>query len=197
MSQHFDCSPYDLVFSSDLSRALDTCKLIVDSQKQIITDLNLRERSFGPFEGKTLDQLKQLAAKEGFSSSKLSEFTPIGGESLPQVNQRVKHFLNNRLLKSVSIGSRVLVVSHGGVIREMMRYFRDDLKCDFKDKSPLTITSNTSVNEFKLFHNNIKLISVECLKLHDISHLSGESKALALNEEQINDKPNDGNQEAL
>jgi hypothetical protein len=78
-----------------------------------------------------------------------------------------------------------------------MRYFRDELKCDFKDKSPLTITPNTSVNQFKLFHNNIKLISVECLKLHDISHLSGQNKASALNEEQINDKPNDGNQEAL
>jgi broad specificity phosphatase PhoE len=197
LSEHFDSGPYDLVFSSDLSRALDTCKLIVDNRKQIITDLNLRERSFGPFEGKTLDQLKQFAAKEGFPSSKLSEFTPIGGESLPQVNQRVKNFLNDRLLKSVSIGSHVLVVSHGGVIREMMRYFRDELKCDFKDKSPLTITPNTSVNQFKLFHNNIKLISVECLKLHDISHLSGQNKASALNEEQINDKPNDGNQEAL
>jgi len=197
LSQSFDCSPYKLVYSSDLSRALDTCRIIVNDKKQIITDVRLRERSFGPIEGQSLDQLKQLAAKQGFPSSKLSEFTPNGGESLPQVKNRVIQFFNNCVIKSVENSCHVLIVTHGGVIRETMRYFRDELKCDFNGLNPLVITPNTSLNEFKLFYNNERLVSAQCLKLHDINHLSGETKASALSEEQINDKPTDSNQAVL
>ena len=101
-------------------------------------------------------------------------------------------------LKGCPNESQVLIVSHGGVIREIMKYFRDKLKCKFpKGVSPTVITPNTSLNEFKITFGKSGLISAECLKIHDIQHLSGEMKALALNEEQINDSNVSGQQEAL
>lgn len=198
LSQDLDCSRFDKIFSSDLSRALDTAKIVVKTEDRIQTDRRLRERGFGPIEGQSLDQLKALAAKHGFPPNKLSEFTPEGGESLEQVSQRVVDFFANHLIKLVSNGSRVLIVSHGGVIREMIKYFRDRLKCQFpKGSSPTVITPNTSLNEFKLIYGKKGLISAECLKLHDIQHLSKDMKDLALSEEQINDSNNSGQQEAL
>ena len=200
MAQHFDGSRFNLIYASDLSRALDTAKIALkEHQNRIQTDRRLRERGFGPAEGKSLDELKALAAKNGYPPSHLSQFTPEGGETLQQVSQRVIDFFTSRVIKEVSNGSHVLIVSHGGVIREIIKYLKHSLKCEFpKGSAPTIITPNTSLNEFKIVYDNEKLISAECLKLHDIQHLSGEMKNSALSEEQINDtKTNEGNQEAL
>ncbi|CAG2105816.1 unnamed protein product [Medioppia subpectinata] len=78
-----------------------------------------------------------------------------------------------------------------------MRYFKSGLKCDFNGLNPNIITPNTAVNEFKLFYENKRLVSAECLKLHDIQHLSGECKTFAEKEEQLNDSNTAGQQEAL
>ncbi|XP_054159106.1 probable fructose-2,6-bisphosphatase TIGAR A [Oppia nitens] len=200
LSQHLDCNRFQLIFSSDLSRALDTAKIVVKNDERIQTDTLLRERCFGTIEGNSLDHLKAVAKEHGFPPKPLPEFTPEGGESLEDVSRRVVDFLNNHLLKMVSNesnGSHILIVSHGGVIRQIMKYFKNDLNCDFNGLNPNIITPNTSVNEFKLFYDNNHLISAECLNLHDIKHLIGECKTLALNEEQINDPKTSGQYEAL
>ena len=146
-------------------------------------------------EGQPFDNLRALAAKEGIPSNKLREFTPKGGESLQEVKRRVVDFFSNQLIESVSNGSQVLIVSHGGIIREIMKYFRDELNCHFKS-SPDIRTPNTSVSEFKLFYMNNKLISGECVKIHDIQHLTGECKTLAL-KEQTNETNNEDNRRLI
>ncbi|CAG2166291.1 unnamed protein product, partial [Oppiella nova] len=140
LAQHLDCTQFDIIFASDLSRALDTAKIVVKSNDRIQTDVRLRERSFGVIEGQSLDVLKAEATKHGFPANKLSQFTPEGGETPQQVTDRVVDFLNNHLLKLVSNESRVLIVSHGGVTREIMRFIHNGLKCDFKGQTPNIIT---------------------------------------------------------
>lgn len=201
LAQHLDGNRYHLIYSSDLSRALDTAKIALkEHQSRIQTDRRLRERGFGSLEGKSIDELKRLALQNGIPPSKLSQFTPEGGETLEQVNQRVVDFLTSRVIKEVASGNQVLVISHGGVIRETIKYLKESLKCQFpKGSAPTIITPNTSFNEFKVVYDSEKLISAECLKLHDIQHLTGEMRSSALNQEQINDtKPETtGDQEAL
>lgn len=97
LSKNFDVNNYDYIFSSDLSRAYDTCRILVKNQKEILAEELLRERAFGYIEGKSLDFLKNEAAKKGFSVANLSQFTAEGGESLEQVNERVRKFFNFRI----------------------------------------------------------------------------------------------------
>jgi len=103
----------------------------------------------------------------------------------------VKTFFTDYLVKNVQPDWNVLVTTHGGVIREIMRYFKEECKCDFagmNNPGPLVITPNTSVNEFLItYDNNHKIVSVKCLRLHDTDHLQGSCRTSALGEEQIND----------
>lgn len=67
------------------------------------------------------------------------------------------------------------MVTHGGVIREFTRYFRDRLRCVLPDQEPMRVTPNTGVNVFKLVYVNQVLKIAECLKMHETSHLNGMS----------------------
>lgn len=69
------------------------------------------------------------------------------------------------------------MVTHGGVIREFHRFFRDHLRCQLTDMEPMRVTPNTGVNVFKIVydnaHNEQTLRIAECLKMHETSHLNG------------------------
>ena len=55
---------FDLVYSSDLSRAYDTCLAITGDPEVIIKDQLLRERDFGRFEGQPNSVLVSVIDKE-------------------------------------------------------------------------------------------------------------------------------------
>lgn len=192
LSKAIDQSKYNLIYSSDLGRAYDTCCESVD-KKLIKTDLRLRERSLGICEGKTVDDLKSMAVQAGVSLRNLSTFTPPEGETPEQVGARIKDFYKS-IINQTESGWNVLVVTHGGIVRETLRYFKNELNCDFssfKDKNPLVITPNTGICEIKLYHSNGQLKFAECTRLHDISHLDNKTKSIVLSEKQINDNGND------
>lgn len=83
----------------------------------------------------------------------------------------------------------ILLVTHGGVIREFMRFFRDSLKCQLPEgvKEPLIVTPNTGINVFRIFYklnsrqdafgdqNTALLLNADCLRIHDTTHLKDES----------------------
>lgn len=78
---------FDLVYSSDLSRAYETCQLIVgQGDNDIVIDDRLRERAFGNIEGKSLETFRQEAANAGYDHRNYSSFTPPGAETLAQVS---------------------------------------------------------------------------------------------------------------
>lgn len=111
-AQVIDAKDWDLVISSPLSRAKDTAKIVAEENdlgKVSIEEL-LLERSFGEAEGLSHEEWR---AKYADSNS-----VP-GGESLPDLEHRA-----NRLLQTLATkyaGKRVLAVSHGALIRVLLR----------------------------------------------------------------------------
>lgn len=98
---------FDLIYTSDLSRASETCRIIVGPDKHIQTDDLLRERAFGVIEGQPLDVYRAEAAKAGHSKN-YSAFTPKGAEHISEVNNRVRKFCQY-LTTVVKPGDHVLV----------------------------------------------------------------------------------------
>ena len=185
-----------------------------DKKDEIIVDERLRERSYGIFEGKNLKDLREAAKKAGFNDKNYSSFLPEGAESLDEVRQRIQDFCHHQLLCSsqdtddsngsslpvkdncipqnvteVEVSSsppkNILLVTHGGVIREFMRFFRDSLKCQLPEgvREPLIVTPNTGVNVFRINYrlndafsdqNTALLVLAECLRVHDTTHLKSE-----------------------
>ena len=111
----------DAVYSSDLQRALATAKIIASRhQLDVITCAELREINFGKLEGLNFEEISQLfpefAAKWRVQRSTNIEFP--GGESLDQLNKRVRNFVGR--LKKRKADETVLVVAHAGVLRSLI-----------------------------------------------------------------------------
>ncbi|OTF70350.1 phosphoglycerate mutase-like protein [Euroglyphus maynei] len=192
LAKNFDSNGFTRIYSSDLSRAYDTCSILLsDHCKSIITDPLLRERSFGEMEGCQLKDLVSKAREAGLSTP---EYIAKGGESLADVHKRVIRFLQEKILVSVNPDERILIVSHGGVIRQMIEFLVQFMpknlnSLEFERKKSL-IPPNTSVTEFKIFYCPIKhqIESIECIRLHEIGHLDKKTQQHALNQPQVNAK---------
>lgn len=85
------------VYTSDLSRAHDTARLIVAANEndsdvdRIRTTDMARERCFGVLEGKGVVEFSK-EAKEAGMTKKPWKFTPEGAETVEQVRARAKMF---------------------------------------------------------------------------------------------------------
>ncbi len=113
---------FHYVYSSDLPRAFTTAKIITEPKKlKVITDVRLRERSFGIGEGLTHEELAQRAPEvwKYIKSGDINYVIP-NGESKMQVLDRTLEFFNELTKKHLS--DRVLVVTHGGVINVLLRH---------------------------------------------------------------------------
>lgn len=112
---------FDVVISSDLQRAVDTAKII--NTKLLLPleyNSNLRERSFGILEGKTIAEIeKQHPNEYTFYKERNPEYVVPKGESTEQLFKRVTSEIENIAQKYHH--KKVLIVSHGLVL-EMMLY---------------------------------------------------------------------------
>merc|ERR1711974_185312 len=93
---------FDAVYSSDLSRAYDTCLAIVGAERRLIqTEPLLRERDFGRFENAPWSVFKQAVAKAGCESPKdFGEFEDESMESLDCDEERAGTFLKKLFQRS-------------------------------------------------------------------------------------------------
>lgn len=96
----------------------------------------------GKNEGRPLEEFYERAREAGFADN-LSKYTPEGAERQEAVYERVKHFFKNNLMHDVKNGHEVLLVSHGGVIREFHRLFQNELKINLNGLKPFIVTPNT------------------------------------------------------
>ncbi|CAL8242090.1 unnamed protein product [Merluccius merluccius] len=86
---------FNVVYSSDLRRTCQTAEQILGSNAsrssmELVLEPLLRERGFGIAEGRPKEHLKNMANTAGQSCR---DYTPPGGETLDQVQLRVKGFL--------------------------------------------------------------------------------------------------------
>ncbi|HEY3311135.1 MAG TPA: alpha-ribazole phosphatase [Anaerolineales bacterium] len=110
----------DLVFSSDLLRAFQTAQILVgERQINIQADERLRELNFGVLEGYTFEEgLKRWPEMITRWVEDVNQ-APDGGEGYDEFSQRVSEFFNE--LKQKQEGKTVLVVAHGGPLREIFQ----------------------------------------------------------------------------
>ena len=116
---------FDAVYSSDLLRCRQTASLLFDKE-DIIFDQRLREMHFGDWEGKTYEQLKHEPAYCKWLSDWETEYIP-NGENWERFKSRIQQFMHEEILPEENRGKTITIVSHGGVIRQIVSGLNDDL----------------------------------------------------------------------
>ncbi|XP_077224788.1 phosphoglycerate mutase family protein [Tasmannia lanceolata] len=158
-------SKISAVYSSDLKRAFETAQIIAKSCDllEVTQDSTLRERHLGDLQGLVLREAAKIKTKayQAFLSPKTDQEIPGGGESLDQLYHRCTSSLER--IASKHKGERVVVVTHGGVLRAL--YKRAAPKGSSQGK-----VMNASVNIFHLSDSGDWVIKT----WGDVSHL-GES----------------------
>jgi alpha-ribazole phosphatase len=106
----------DIIYTSPLRRAHYTAEIIATGHKARVTLCDeLCECDFGKIEGLTFEEIKQRypALAQELIERKTGAFP--GGETLAQLNDRVRQFL--KILGKIKSGETALVVAHGGPLR--------------------------------------------------------------------------------
>ncbi len=135
----------DAVYSSDLSRAVDTAKPIAEVfGLEIKKDMRLRERSLGTWEGETQENIRE-SDPEGFRTFK-EDFCHCnggGGESFIEVGERLTEVFDEIVREND--GKIVVVVTHAGFMRTMCALWQGRSADDIADIRGVTNASVTVV----------------------------------------------------
>tara|TARA_R110002110_G_scaffold12692_19_gene60267 strand:- start:5887 stop:6519 length:633 start_codon:yes stop_codon:yes gene_type:complete len=116
---------FDIAFTSVLSRAQDTNRIILDEIGQpdlpVIEDQALNERDYGDLSGLNKDDAREKWGEEQVHIWRRSyDVPPPGGESLKMTAERVLPYFDKEILPRVLKGERVLVTAHGNSLRALV-----------------------------------------------------------------------------
>lgn len=113
--------PIACVYASDLGRAHQTAQAVADTAGlQVVSDIGLRERAFGVFEGRTFAEIEAELPEQAQRWRKRDPaFEPEGGESLLRFRARIVATLDR--LAAAHPGEQIVVVGHGGVLDVLYR----------------------------------------------------------------------------
>lgn len=104
--------PLDAVYASDLARARETAEIVAATHGlDVRTDVELRERNFGSWEG-----LTDVEIHERYGD----DWTQHDGESDAEVRNRVLAAVER--IAAAHPGEEVLVVSHGGALNSLWHH---------------------------------------------------------------------------
>jgi broad specificity phosphatase PhoE len=112
--------PFDVAYSSDLSRTRETAQVILGERNVPLHPTpQLREYHKGVFEGLTVQEYS-LRYPELYQASLVNDldFAPPGGETIRQTSARMARF--GAQLKKSHLDDTVLVVGHGGSLRSLI-----------------------------------------------------------------------------
>jgi len=123
---------FDLVFTSELKRAQDTAKIILENLSQwdelnekgkFIKNINLNERDYGDLTGlnkqETADKFGEEQVhkwRRGYSDK------PPNGESLEDVVARVRSYFDEVIFKEIQNNDNhnILIAAHGNSLRALL-----------------------------------------------------------------------------
>jgi broad specificity phosphatase PhoE len=153
---------YDLVLSSDLSRAADTAKA---AEAAIEHDPNWREIHVGDWEGLTMEQVVERFPEQIEALKARRSFAIGGGESWPEVFERADAALA-RLRGRLPDGGRAIVFTHGGIIAALLSGL---LGVRDRFPWPLGRMRNTGRTTLRFLEGQVELVAH-----NDDSHVPGE-----------------------
>ncbi len=153
-------SHFDVVYSSDLRRAVQTAKRILRYHKKVPVYYvpALRERTFGEFEGK---RWKDISVEWEEEKKKRGDpgWIPEGGESRNESEKRFLRFFKK--MEKEHFGQNILWVTHGGGVRAVLKILEDRTGKDHSTgKPPNTSVTILEIDEDKQHHVHL----VNCVK---------------------------------
>jgi 2,3-bisphosphoglycerate-dependent phosphoglycerate mutase len=112
---------FDAVYASDLRRAADTARAVAERVGlPVRTELSLRERGFGSFQGLTWAEVEQHHPEASRRwRQRDASFGPPGGETLTVFYQRAVSAL--AAIADRHRGQHIAIVTHGGVLDVLYR----------------------------------------------------------------------------
>ena len=116
---------FDLMFTSDLFRAQETGRLILEQMNhadiQVIKDQSLNERNYGDLAGLNKDEAREKWGEEQVHIWRRSfDVPPPGGESLKNTAERVLPYFEHEIMPKVKEGLNILVAAHGNSLRALV-----------------------------------------------------------------------------
>ena len=128
--------PFDLCYTSPMSRAKETAKLILQGRETpVIEDERIIEMAFGEFEGK-------CCAKSGWNlPEEFRRFfdgperyqAPSGGEDFAAVKKRTKEFLEELYGKEEYRDSSILITTHGAALAGLLNNIKGRSLAEYWD----------------------------------------------------------------
>ena len=131
-------------------------------------------------ENKLITEYETLAKD---ANVKWIDYVPEGGESREQVRNRVRKFVLETVCKDVNLQveegqvPQILVVCHGGVIRELFTAIFDEMKCELPagcnagDHKILAKNTSWTRFELKVSSEDYKIQKLTCTDLCNAKHL--------------------------
>lgn len=116
----------NMIFTSPLGRALETAHIIADhfhiTRERVRGDGKLMERNFGKLQKHTWEEIAEIAGEDLKPADRALryDYTRFGGESVERVRTRIQEMLPDIRREE---GRKVLVVTHGGIIRILKDQF--------------------------------------------------------------------------
>ena len=139
---------FDIMFTSDLFRAQETGRLILEKMNQtdipVVKDQSLNERNYGDLAGLNKDDARKKWGEEQVHIWRRSfDVPPPGGESLKNTAERVLPYFKSDILPKVNEGLDILIAAHGNSLRalvmELERISQDEIvKFEIATGDPLT-----------------------------------------------------------
>ena len=116
----FDGTPFDVVISSPLSRALETAEIIAGvSRDDIMVEEGCTERSFGEMEGLRSAQVRKRLPQVRYVRIGHVDYSlnPPGGETFEELHERARRFLERTL--ELHGGTKILLFGHENFLQQL------------------------------------------------------------------------------
>lgn len=158
----FSNEKIDYIYSSDLSRAFNTAKIIADKiNMTVIVDKSIREINFGSWEGLTIEEIKSKYKEDYILWKQNPDKLQVqGGESLEVLQKRSLDFIHELLNKHK--GKNIAIVSHTATLKVLILGLLG---------IPLSNYKNLALNNVSLTTIEVRDYNVVLTSLNDVSHL--------------------------
>lgn len=142
-------SDYDLIIHSPLKRSKQTAEIIAQKTGVVLLEEPLTiERNLGVLEGLTWEQFSQKYPELLQDNSEQLQANLPGGESIGEVEARVGKFIEK--IKTEYKDKKILVVTHGGVIRILKRLLGGQTTEESRKNDP----DNLDMNKFTIVEDD-------------------------------------------
>lgn len=150
--------PFKAAFSSPYTRAVQTTGGILGNRRvPVYMDERIREITWGDWDGLTADQISALGRKEEFNLFYTDPFAfpgAPGGETIRQVCDRGKSFLDELIHRQEFLEGNILVITHGCAVRGILNHLYDDPEDFWQGGVP----ANCAVTILEVYPDRIRFL---------------------------------------